>query len=167
MPKRIPNPDFNSVTCSTGVKLRLNRIPRLLVGELAKIVRPKPPIVFIEDKGRSEENPNDPTYIEAMTQYNIEVSVKMVDMFILFGTEVVSIPDGMIRQDDPKIKDKLRIIGVKIDNEDDMYLAWIKYFACPADDDIQAITDGVGRLSGVSEKDVDDALANKFPNPPK
>lgn len=166
MPKKLPVFDLRLVTSSTGVKIRLSPIPRLLIGELAKIPRPKVPVVFMEDLGRTEENPNDPAFIDAMNEYNIQISVKMVDAFILFGTTVESIPNGFIKQEDPRVKRKLAILGMKPDDEDQVYLAWIKYFACPMDEDIQAVTDGIGRLSGVSEKDVNDALQNKFRDTP-
>lgn len=149
-------------TSSTGVVLRLNKIPRLLIGELAKVPRPKPPIVFMEDLGRSEENPNDPVYLDKVREWEIAISIKMVDAFILFGTEVVSVPSMIKKHDDPSVARKLSAIGIEITDEEQLLLAWIKYIACPSDEDITAITDGVGRLSGVSEADVNDALQNKF-----
>lgn len=152
----------HTLTSSTGVVIKLNKIPRLLIGELARVPRPRPPVVFMEDLGRSEENPNDPEYLDKVRDWEIAISIKMVDAFILFGTEVVSIPGGMVKQTDPRVASKMRLLGVTADDEDQLYLAWIKYFACPSDEDITALTDGVGRLSGVSEKDVNDALQNKF-----
>jgi hypothetical protein len=152
---------FDEVTLSTGVVLGIKKIPRLLIGELVKVPRPTPPIVMIESIGREEENPADPEYINKVQQWETMVSMKMVDAFVLFGTNIKSVPDGFPDFLDSSISSKLKALGIITISPEDKYLAWIKFFACEQDEDIAAVIDSVGRLSGVSEKDVDEAV-NKF-----
>ena len=46
---------------SSGVVLKIKPVPPLLIRQaVAKIKRPKPPVIFLEDKGVEEENPDDP-----------------------------------------------------------------------------------------------------------
>lgn len=150
---------FDEITLSSGVVLNINKIPRLLIGELVKVSRPTPPIVMIESIGREEENPSDPTYLLKVQQWETEVSMKMVDAFVLFGTAFKSKPDGFSDFLDNSISAKLKILGITANTSDERYLAWVKFIACADDEDITLIVDSVGRLSGVSEKDVSEAVS--------
>ncbi len=81
------------VTLSTGVRVRLQAVSALLIEDLkAALLEPKVPVVYIEDKGREEENPNDPAYLAALNKYNADRGAAVLDATVLFGVELL---DGL------------------------------------------------------------------------
>jgi hypothetical protein len=145
---------------STNVVLKPVRVPNMIFPEvMRRYARPRPPRVMIADLGREEENPNDPTYLAQLEAYNSELGMAMVDTMIVMGTELVSAPKDFPKPAEARWADKLKAAGFTITSEPiQRYLMWVKYIAAPSDEDIQLIMEGVGRLSGVSEKDVSEAI---------
>lgn len=154
--------DGRTLTLSTGVMLRLKKVPPILMADLATAasrLRPTPPVTYIPDLDRSEENPNDPDYQKAMNDW---FSMSMIDInnaFILKGTEVVKVPKGLPGKDDADFLADMKILGRPAENDRERYLAWIKYIAAPDAEDVTAIIREVGRLSGVAESDVSEAIS--------
>jgi hypothetical protein len=148
------------IELSTGIVLRAKKVPNMVYADLTrKFPRPKPPRVFIKDIGREEENPDDPNYIAALDAWNSDVALSMVDVMILLGTAIESVPEDMEKPDGTQWSEDLEIIGLPIGtNQRKRYLMWVKHYAAPSDEDIALITEQVGKLSGVSEKDVADAV---------
>jgi hypothetical protein len=112
-----------------------------------------------EDIGREEENLADPNYLEAYARYQSELSVAVIDTMVLMGTEVESLPDGIYSPEDDGWTRKLRVLKIN-PGEDEMerYLMWVKYYSAASDEDITKIVETVGRLSGVAEEDVSEAI---------
>jgi len=146
---------------STGVKIRILAVSPVLmsdiVGEAMKY-RPKPPTNYIESLGREEENPSDPDYVEALNNWNGMVLLDVNNAYVLKGTEVIEMPNGFPDSDDPSFLDDMRILNRPIDTPRQRYLAWIKYVAAPLGEDTAAIVREVGRLTGVSEVEVEEAI---------
>lgn len=155
-------PSDGLIHLSNGVVLRPSRVPTMVFPEVMKrYPRPTPPRVFIEDLGREEENPGDPEYIAKLQTYNSELGIAMVDVMIVLGTEFVSAPKDFPKISDSKWASKLKAAGFSgIDDPSQRYLMWVKYVAAVDDSDLNAIMEGVGRLSGVSEQDVSEAITN-------
>ncbi len=62
------------ILLSSGYWVRIRPVSAHLIdGAQAQVKDPEVPVVFIEDKGRSEENPNDP----ALKKWNNFVSKKI------------------------------------------------------------------------------------------
>lgn len=84
---------------STGVRVRLHPVAPFLIDLVSKKVKaPKPPKVEI-DAGRFEENPNDPDYLQAMSEFNALQSNAIMETLIEFGVELADeIPTGWERK---------------------------------------------------------------------
>ena len=151
-----------TLTLSTGVVLRLKMVPPILMADLATAankVRPTPPVVHIEALDRSDENPDDPEYQKALQEWFAMSITDINNAFILKGTEVAKVPKGVPAKDNEDFLADMRILGRPVGNERERYLAWVKYVAAPSTDDVTAIIREVGRLSGVAETDVSEAIS--------
>ena len=68
-----------------GVILKLHKVKRALVKDAASTIDPpRVPTVYIEDKERMEENPNDPGYVAALRMYNLKVGDIGTSVYIIF-----------------------------------------------------------------------------------
>lgn len=153
------------ITLSTGVKLSPKRVPNLLFAEvIRKFKRPVIPVVYSEDLGRKVENPDDPAYTEALATYNSEITLAIVDLMIVGGTTLHSVPKNVYAVEDDRWIEDMDVILEHIVDEPlklsgkKRYMYWVKYYAGPNEDDISNIMSEVGRLSGVAEEDVTDAV---------
>ncbi len=147
------------VDLSTGVKLKIRPVPRHFLYEVSRrFVRPKPPMVDL-GKGRLEENPGDPDYAEALERYLGDVATAGTDAALLFGTEIDHIPEGFLGPDSEEFIDRMEILGLeRLDSKKARYLYWVKSTAAPLTNDINTLLEELGRLSGVAESDVEDAV---------
>lgn len=147
----------NLITLSTGVVLRGKAAPSLaLVKVIAKHVRPKPPEIKSEALGRIIENGADPDYLQRVKAYETESAHDVLNVLILYGTEVVSVPKGFPTVKSNTWLEEIRAIGLEVepDNESWRYLNWIMFKAAPSPEDTQKIQEVVGSLSGVTERAV-------------
>lgn len=146
-----------AITLSTGVVLKPKQVPPMTYLQvMTRFEEPKVPTVMNESMGRLMENPDDPSYKKAVERWQLQASDAMMNVLILFGTEFVSAPKGFSTPEDDDWVEKLRIVGAEVNpgSKNWRYLAWVKSEAAPADADIQTLMGEVGRLSGVSEDDV-------------
>ncbi len=152
--------DQDTITLSTGVILRLKPISKQLIRAVnLQFEKPRVPKEFVESKGREEENPLSPRYKEAIDEYIADIATATMDVCILRGTEIVETPSGIIDKDDEDWAYEMDTLGIPLSNNPRArYLAWIKGVAAPTDLDIQMIMGAVGRLTGVSEADVLEAV---------
>lgn len=149
-------PDNTIYTTENGIKLKLKKISRLLVVDAAKkVMLPKPPTVFIEDKGRMEENPSDPTYIEELQAAEYQRGMVTIAAYLVLGTSVLEVPAGIDRPEDTEWSDVLNDIQFEVPTKGRArYLAWLKYYALN-DTELNALIEAITRLSGLTpEKDV-------------
>ncbi len=147
------------VDLSTGVRLKIRPVPRHFLYEVSRrFVRPKPPMVDL-GKGRLEENPGDPDYAEALERYLGDVATAGTDAALLFGTEIDHIPEDVIGPNSDDFIEQMEILGLeRLDSEKARYLYWVKSTAAPLTNDINTLLEELGRLSGVAESDVEDAV---------
>lgn len=155
--KRQPD---NLVTLSNGIVLKTERVPNMIFMDVTRRFKaPKIPVIFNDDVGRHMENPSDPEYAEKNIEYQAQVSSAIIDTMILLGTKFASAPKGMDSPSDTGWANKIALLGFDPgDNDDLRYLMWVKYYAASEDTDITRIIEAVGRLSGVAEADVADAI---------
>ena len=148
------------VDLSTGVRLKIRPVPRHFLYEVSRrFVRPKPPMVDV-GKGRLEENSGDPDYAEALERYLGDVATAGTDAALLFGTEIDQIPDNVLEPNDKEFIEQMEILGLeRLDSEKARYLYWVKSVAAPLTNDINTLLEELGRLSGVAESDVEDAVS--------
>lgn len=76
-------------TLSTGVRATLKPVPQTILQDaLALVKEPQVPVVWIGEKEREEENPNDPRYLKALEDVAVEQARVTFDVFALYGIEL-------------------------------------------------------------------------------
>lgn len=149
------------VTLSCGVVLKFKPVPSLAIREAAmRIQVPEVPKVLMEDKGREEENPNDPDYLLAVAEHKAAVALVANNVILILGTEIGHVPDGMARPEEDGWLDEMQVLGIEFDTESRSArkLAWLKFYAIRTDEDTVKALMGPMRSAGVSEVDVASAI---------
>lgn len=145
----------NLITLSTGVVLGVKKVNRSLLADIiARYSAPTIPTFYNADKGREEENPNDPEYVRKLQTYQTKLGNDINNAIILDGTEIESAPEGLELQDNPRWLRRMKLKGYDIDSEDARYLYWVKFVAAQDDADFTLILNGVKRRMGILERDV-------------
>jgi hypothetical protein len=131
--------DDGALTLSTGVRIIYVPVnPAVFTEVLSKMDPPRPPMVFIESKGREEQNPLDPTYLAEMDNYQGERANAIMETFALFGVELVE----DLPQDDTWLKrlkvldrlGRLDLSNYDLDDELDLRFLYVKNIAFGPDD---------------------------------
>lgn len=154
---------LDEFTSSSGLKFKLKKVSAMLISEAGrKVARPPVPVVFIEDKGREEENPNDPNYLAAQQDANWETTVLTINVTIAFGTQVIedTIPKDVEHWESLGWSDSLEeLLGLKIANSGRArYAAWVKFYALPDHQELLDLQRAIAVYSGnVPETAVADA----------
>jgi hypothetical protein len=79
------------ILLSSGYWVRVRPVSAHLIdGAQAQVKDPEIPSVYIEEKGREEENPNDPVYLRALERVDVDRSLAATDAMILFGVELIN-----------------------------------------------------------------------------
>ena len=153
--------DPNTFTTSYGVKLRLKAVNRQSLGSISDkylCEKPKPPIIMIESKGRKEPNHDDPDFQDALTSWNLSMSMAVSNFILLRGTELISVPDGMMSYDSDEWKFEMELMSDLADNPRACYLEWLRGVAC-SEDDSTKLFQIIGRKSNIAQEDVESAAA--------
>lgn len=162
------NHDPSLFVASNGLRLRLKRVSQLVMLEAARrLNKPKIPRAYNEEKGRDEENPLDPEYVEAEQRYKFDLGMLAVSTYFILGTRIEGdLPDGVEPLASPDWVDLVTAVDPTIDIPETgprRYLAWLKYHALSDPDQNQLLMACIRYSGGVLEADV--ALANaNFPN---
>ncbi len=156
---QVQEDDPSIFTANNGVVIKLKRVNRMIVLDAVRQIQdPKPPVQFIEDKGRTEENPNDPDYIAAKQQSDFDRGMLTINVYLTFGTQVVSIPDGMYMPETHDWSEDLESLGMKIAPKGRArYASWLKYYALN-EDEVNELSLRAMRFAGVT-LEVDTAAA--------
>lgn len=157
------------------LQFRLRAVSRYaLLAAQERLHEPEIPIVFIAEKDRSEANPNHPAYVSALREYNLNVSLAIVDTYLALGTSLLSKPADMEGADGQDWIERLDAVGVVVptDKKYVRYLMWIKLEAL-SDDESTSLIRACQRYNGLTiEDDVEEALESlksdeeSSPDPP-
>jgi len=161
----------NLVTLGSGVVLRLKPVAPLLIRRAAaNIPTPVVPKVFLEDKQREEENPDDPEYKRALQKYTEDVEEAGTLLMLAAGSEIVSLPEGFDPPEGenwlPQVEEILSYTGTadfsrdKMDTRIGRYLVWLQYYALTSLEDLVRVLSTLADLSGVSEEAVAKAVSS-------
>jgi hypothetical protein len=147
---------------SNGLRLVIKKVPLFLLRDaFLRLQEPKPPTIFIQEKGRSEENPSDPEYLLARSEYTNKMGSLGADILIMSGVTVDSVPDDLEKPEDEGWAEIVTdILGEGAIPEKGLRrrLAWLKYYALPGGE-LQELAMKVARVSGATmEADVSVAL---------
>jgi hypothetical protein len=163
--------DKVQVTLSSGVVLELERIPRTVIAAIQRKYNasmPQVPRQYIEDKGREEENPLDPAYLQAVENHQTARGQSVIDAQIAWGTKVVSRPDGVGGHNDQEWAERCEAVGIEIAPVGHMkrYVQWVNLIACQTEADVLTFNRVILEHLGVREEAVADAMES-FPGVPK
>lgn len=153
-----------TITLGNGVILELKPVPPIAIREAA--MQSSPPVVprvFIEDKGREEENPNDPGYLRALQRYAFEQLYRATDVIMLMGTGLKYCPPTVFNIDSDEWVEQLQALSIEIPpftNKYARYLAWLRLYAITSELEVGFILGKVTALSGVTELEVQRAAAS-------
>ncbi len=154
-----------TVTLSTGAVFKIRQVSPMLVSDLTRrYPEPKVPMIKIEGKARSEPNPSDPDYIEAHEEWKHKMIAVAYDALVMFGTELVSLPEGLPGPESDEWVENMSLLGYEPDlsHPKRRYLAWVKYVAATNDEDVARLNGQVVAESGTPEEEVTKA-AESFP----
>lgn len=115
----------------SGVVLSLRKVgPTLIQRALDGLKEPEIPTFYIEDKETWEENPIDPDYLEAMHKYFIRRGLLVQDIMLARGTEIKSMPEGVVGPNDDSWIADAEFLGIAVTNKDSKvarHLQWLYY----------------------------------------
>jgi len=166
----------NTITMSNGIVFTLREVPQVAYVDLRNsLPEPYPPIFYNKDTGKEEPNYDDPRYASERASWEVAISTGIIDISILFGTEIKSIPDGIIKPDSEEFSDRLSVMlkrfgwsreDIRNIGKTEKYLTWVKYYATEGsftgregkEGDMDRLLNAVGRMSGVPESDVKKAV---------
>lgn len=146
----------SEVTLSNGTVLAIKRVAPLTIRAAATAVpEPEVPVVTLEN-GRQQKNPSDPVYLAEIKKHELNVVDSVVNVLVLMGTALVSVPEGVSKPDDDDWIENLEILGIgpRVDSPRHRYLAWCRHVAFEDENDLAVVVTAVGNLSGISEKEV-------------
>lgn len=156
-------PENKSLTVlSSGVVLRHKKVPPMILARIDEKFRdPEVPVIWDSEKERNIPNPDDPKYHEEVQQNRMDKGTALIDVLIALGTTIEFIPDGMQTLEDDEWVENLSFVGIEVPKlRVGRYLAWVKYFAAEAAEDIQKLAKKGAAALGVTEEDVASAIAN-------
>lgn len=152
--------DPNRIELSNGVVLRFKKISRNEISYAARNANrdhpePKPPMVWREDRGRDEPNPNDPNYIQSLTLYNIEATARVMDVLYARAIEVVFRPPEVSSPESQEFRDYLELAQGETLRQSELgrLVQWLRYWAIP-DEDQLPFQRKVLQLAGVPVEDI-------------
>lgn len=147
-----------NIVLSSGVVLKPVTLPPLVLMEaMTAVPAPKPPVYHDKRLGREIENPDDPDYKEALGFHRLRYATGMMNSMLIFGVEIVSIPEGLASIDSDEWVEKLSLAGIQVMPKSKSWrkLAWLKSVAVKSAEDNSLVMEKVGSKSGVAEADVD------------
>lgn len=161
--------DPSIFVASNGLRLRLRKVPRMLIIDASK--RLKPPTVpktWDDDKQREIENPADPEYRAAVTEFQLQMGLLTMNVYFTLGTSVIEpVPADIIPLDSSEWVEMVRMLFPEADIPDTgprRRLAWMKYHAMPDEDHIGLLS-ALARLGGqVAEEDATKAQESFRPD---
>lgn len=157
------SPEASEVTLNNGVVLRIKYVPPFLIQRAATAIpRPEVPQVYLEDKDRTEANPDDPRYHEALQLWEAKTIEIGTNVLLTAGTEIVSVPPGVERPESDEWLSLLSFFGIEINRDSpfERYLAWLSCYAITDESDLVKLVQATSRRTGVAEEDAEKALGS-------
>lgn len=157
-----PKEDPHLTVLSSGVVLRHKRVPPMILAKVdEKFADPPVPTLWDSEKERNFPNPDDPDYHKKLERVRMDRGTAMIDILIGMGTEIEFIPDHIQHPDEEEWVENLAFVSIDVPKlRLGRYLAWVKYYAAEAAEDIQNLAKKGSSALGVTEEDVAEAIAN-------
>lgn len=154
-------------TLSNGIVIRLKPVPPMLMQAVNNSFEaPNPPKIMMEEKGREEENPNDPDYLNTLVELAKANQLAVENLMYGVGTEFVSAPEGYYGPDDDRWIEQVefasRITGVELtlprEDKTLRYIFWLKMYAMEHSIDVVILSRIPSELGGIREGEVDEVI---------
>lgn len=150
-------------TTRNGVNLRIRAVsPFLVMDAQKKVLKPQVPTYQREGTSRVEENPNDPSYVQALEEYNTKLAEAVNDAFLANGITVIPpIPEDILPLDDDSWVEGIEYtLGTKVpDNGMARKVMWLKYIVIPHAEDLGDLIVAITTAGGLAkEADVQAAI---------
>ena len=155
-----PKP-LDRIALSNGIVLRVKPVsPLLLRRATIHVADPKVPVVMIEEKGREEENPNDPDYLTAVADARTARGFAAMNVVLATGLAVESIPDGIPRPADDSWLEMLEAAEIEADvaTSAKRFRLWCEVVALITPEDFEQVSLVALRLMGLTEEEVSQAV---------
>lgn len=153
--------DKNLVTLSNGIVLRMKPMPPLLLNAIANgIPEPDVPMLYVPEDDRHEANPNDPNYQKALNDRLTNISLRIIDATLSVGTELISVPDNLVKPENDSWLNRIKLAGHIFDKEsqEERYLAWLRFYAVETQADLNKINTIPLQLAGLQEAEVEEVI---------
>lgn len=157
--------DVNSVTFSTGVKLRIKSAALgILIKVMAYEPRPEPYRYEREPDKMLMTNTDHPDYIKAVQAWEARQNEMLLNAIIGLATEIESKPRGMKGPDDDEWMEIFEVLKIQTlpENKRWRYLNWVLLNAVVTQEDFQKLTE-VAKASGIAITEKAVAEAASFP----
>lgn len=152
----------NILELSTGVKLSVHKPSVFVIRAIEKknqSLKPKPPMVMIEEKQREEPNDQHPDYLKALEEWEADGTERQYDVAIMTGTKLYSVPDDFPKPESEIWHDVLTLIDIPLGaTEQQRYTQWVKFIAAPNPMDMGLILAKVMSMLGIRESEVAEAV---------
>lgn len=156
------NQSEEEITLQNGIVLKLKTVPAAMVRRVAtKVEKPKIPRTDA-GKGREEENPTDPEYLDRMDEYHYVVGEATVNVILSMGVEVISVPENMSKIEDDDWTEALEFF--EVDKDYDLStkigrkLAWLSYYAIAGEPEWLVVLGKISAMIGMTEAEVASAI---------
>lgn len=164
-----------TVEMSNGVIFTVKKVPQIAFADLRdSLPEPSPPIFYNKDYDREEPNLNDPRYISEHANWEVKMSTGVVNLTLMFGSEISHIPDNVPTPESEEFKEELELTlsvmgwdkrDIRSMSKKQRYLFWVKYKGAPREGsgekdtgDLGKLIGAIGSMSGVPEEDVATAV---------
>ena len=156
--------DPSRFVAANGLILRLKRVSKMIVADAdARLKAPQPPRVWITELEREEENPNHPSYLEAVRRFNYERAMMAMRVYLILGTEVEHLPPDLAPHTSHEWSDLIAAVDPDAEIPESgprRYLAWLRLYAVP-DEQLMPLLAKVARLGGATfQADVAEAQSS-------
>lgn len=158
---------FAEFTLSNGIILALKPVPPLLIQAISQeFEQPAPPKVWMEEKGRDEENPNDPEYAKLIEKLEEEQNQAVNDLLLGVGTSIKFVPEGFFRPEEDGWVQKVKFAAsiahkeLEIEEADEIkrYLCWLRFYAFETSGDAALAVNLTLQLGGIREGEITEVL---------
>lgn len=158
---------FAEIKLHNGIVIGVKPLPPLLLQTIgAKFKTPDPPVVYMEEKGREEPNPNDPAYLQLLQVLEEQQELATQNLVLGAATHLVSVPDGYDKPEDPGWKQSVEfaaeLAGQTLDLDTStpvkQYLCWLRFYAMETGADVALVQALPFQLAGIREGEVQAAL---------
>lgn len=155
--EQLINKSSKIITLANGVVLEISPHPRSrILREIGWEKPPSPPVVTVDDKGHTEENPDDPAYQQTLQDFQLRMLVKARNAVLVFAAKVVSVPEGVPTVESDEWIETAEALGMEVKREPKALrlLDWLDFCAILTRQDEKLVNETLSSVAGTREREV-------------